>query len=122
MEEANIPSRFLPILRSVPTLTAVTQALHQLQDLYAPKQVVVDLTQQISVNVESDEHAEYDDDFEISHARGWLERLLIFREKLGVEPQEGWDDATELAASLLADMSGQCGMSDDQPAVSCDAR
>lgn len=100
------PSVFLPVLQPTPSPTALLSALKRIAEIFTPAHVTIDLTAPTQHPPEDEE-----DEFEASHTRGWLQRVVtIGSKKLSTDGNEDWENVVEKAASILADMSGHCGV------------
>jgi hypothetical protein len=122
-----LPSVFLPSLHPAPPASALLPLLGLLVDIYTPANVVIDLTSPTpdAETVRGPQH----DDFEAAYVRGWLGRVVsLGSRELATGEDEIWESIVDMAAGVLADISGHCGAvqsrsrrsgETDRPSSSC---
>ncbi|ORY88223.1 putative methyltransferase-domain-containing protein [Leucosporidium creatinivorum] len=103
----SLPSVFLPPLHPAPPSSTLLPLLALLVDIYTPSNVVIDLTSP-TPDVETVRGPEHDD-FEAAHVRGWLGRVVsLGSRELARGGGEEWERIVDIAAGVLADISGHC--------------
>ncbi|SCV69592.1 BQ2448_2612 [Microbotryum intermedium] len=106
-----VPSQHLPSLSPLPRHSQLQASLDRLQRLIAPHQVVIDLTSTYLDRERSIEDAIDLDDFELTYARQWLERLVsvgsrqLARAEDEVEMAE-WEGLMQDGSCVLARLMG----------------